>query len=89
MMMSLSMQLSCRSYRAGLHSNREELIRSASLKYPYARNGSATRAGFEQLFILCYFFDMTLRNRKAIIRSDSLKYLDAPTRSVTTAGPEN
>eukprot|EP00959_Pyramimonas_sp_CCMP1952_P035054 733841-Pyramimonas_sp.AAC.1 len=41
------------SYRAVWHSNRKEIIRSANLKYLDARTRSATRAGSEQLFVLC------------------------------------
>eukprot|EP00959_Pyramimonas_sp_CCMP1952_P127216 2661195-Pyramimonas_sp.AAC.1 len=43
------------SYRVLRHSNRKEIITSASLKYLDARSRSATATGSEKLFVLCKF----------------------------------
>eukprot|EP00959_Pyramimonas_sp_CCMP1952_P245863 5138722-Pyramimonas_sp.AAC.1 len=44
------------SYIAVRHSTRRWIIRSANLKYLDARSRSHSRAGSEQLFVLCQFF---------------------------------
>eukprot|EP00959_Pyramimonas_sp_CCMP1952_P443769 9290117-Pyramimonas_sp.AAC.1 len=43
------------SYRAVWHINRKKFIIRASFEYLDARTRSATTAGSDHLFVLCYF----------------------------------